>query len=158
MTISIRTVEELMEVVRTADDIQADIAVKELECICRQTPDLLPHMEELASMLASEKPITRIHGFRLLVYVSKWDEDGQLNRYFERMMSRFHDAKFQVVCACLQLAPKFAEIRPDLALRICAEVEAVDITAFDEAMQPMLKTDKTNAIRIIRFYLQQQGY
>ena len=158
MTISIRSVEELMEVVRTADDAQADIAVKELECISRQTADLMPYMEEFAGMLASEKPITRIHGFRLLVSISRWDEDGQLNRFFERMMSRFHDAKFQVVCACLQLAPKFAEIRPDLALRICAEVEAVDVTAFDETEQPMLKADKTTAIRIIRFYLQQQGY
>ena len=158
MTISIRSVDELLEVVRGEDEMQAETAVKELECMTRISDEALQHIDEFAEMLASESTITRIHGFRLLVAVSRWDEEGLLNRYFERMMSRYHDAQFQVVCACLQMAPKFAEIRPDLALRICSEVEAVDPTNYDEAMQPMLKHDKTTAVRIIRFYLQQQGY
>ena len=114
----------------------------QLEQQAGEAPALFEEYRLDLEMLRSESSYHRVRGFRMLCAGAKWDTQGVLCENLPLILAQLEDNKPTAVRQCLAALPALVKGRPELTVRVCEVVAALDFSGYRDTMRPLLEQDR----------------
>lgn len=115
--------------------------LQELEILSDITPELYQYLSEFIGMLGDDKYVIRCRGFRLICRQARWDEDNQIDRSIDQILSFLEDDKPTAVRQGLAALKYLVPYKPALHQLIRKRVQGIDPYRYRDTMQPLLVQD-----------------
>ena len=114
----------------------------QLEQQAGEGPALFQEYRLYLEMLKSESSYHRVRGFRMLCAGAKWDTQGVIHGNLPPILAQLEDKKPTAVRQCLAALPTLVKGRPELTVRVCEVVAALDFSGYRDTMRPLLEKDR----------------
>lgn len=105
--------------------------------------------DDFIAMLGEKSSYIRTRAFFLACNQARWDEEGKLEKAFDKMMLLLNDVKPTVVRQCLGALHEVVLFRPELSERIRVAVKAIDSNKYKDSMSPLIKKDAEELLKMI---------
>ena len=107
-----------------------------------EAPALFEEYRLYLEMLRSESSYHRVRGFRMLCAGAIWDTQGVIRENLPQILAQLEDKKPTAVRQCLAALPALVKGRPELTVRVCEAVAALDFSGYRDTMRPLLEKDR----------------
>lgn len=125
-------------------------ALQKLQKESEETNCVYVYMDRLGDMLDSDNSYIRTRGLVLLAYNARWDIDHKIDEIIEKYLKHITDVKPITARQCIKLLPVIAKDKPELRNDICSALQKVDISFYDDSMQPLVYKDIQKALKEIQ--------
>lgn len=102
---------------------------------------LYDRFADFLELLNSRSSFVRTRGFRLACAQAQWDVDHKIEKNLDRLLCMLDDEKPTAVRQCLAALHMVILYQPDLADRIEAKLDAMDLSGYRDSMRPLLEKD-----------------
>lgn len=123
------------------DDKKAHAETMRIAAESERSSEYYAFFDSFAALLSDSRSYNRTRGFILCCAQARWDTEGKLKQVLPDMLRLFHDIKPTVVRQCLKYARELILLRPELADRVKAEAESIELTIFKDSMLPLIIKD-----------------
>lgn len=134
-------IEELMHQLYDKNTSAAFQALQELERISDNTGLLYPYTERFAAMIADEKYVMRVRGFRLFCKQAKWDVDYKLDENIDTALQILSDPKPTAVRQALAALQDVMQYKKDLRQTVIDAVKNINYLKYKETMHGLIEND-----------------
>ncbi len=142
-------VAELFAMLSGKETAEAYDALKRLEAISDGSDAVYPYIDDMISMLKSEKYVIRVRGFRLLCMQARWDSKGKIDEAAGEILRALDNEKPTAVRQYLQYLKYVAQHKAQLRETVKNAALAVDVTGFKDTMRPLIEKDIQNLVQYI---------
>lgn len=139
----------LLHLLEDKDNSVAFKALQELETLSDTDDALYPHINKFISMIASEKYVIRVRGFRLLCKQAKWDRDNVIDRNLDSALNILGDGKPTAVRQALAALPELVLHKRELRGQIKQRLLEIDFMRYRDSMQGLIAKDIEAVLRIL---------
>lgn len=135
---------EKLENLYNEDNNSAYKTLLELETITTESNELYSYFEYLLEMLNSKKTFIRVRGFRLICFLSKWDNEDKINKNIEVILNVLEDEKGTSVRQCLEKLSLILMYKIELTEVIKNKIKNLDLSKYKGSMQSLIRKDIKN--------------
>lgn len=112
-------------------------------------PDVYPYFDTFAGLLGSKSSYHRSRGLYLLSMNAKWDDQGKLDRIFNRFLDRAEDEKAITARQCIRSLANLIPYKPQLKAAIRAKLMHLDLSGQSENMKPLVMKDALGILSLL---------
>ena len=133
--------DNILEKLKSKDEKAAYELAKRIGAESAETDRYVALIPALSEMLTNPSSYVRARAFMLICNQARWVDQGQIEAVFSRMEPLLYDVKPTVVRQCLGALREVIIYRPEMANRIRAAIDKIDLSVYRDSMSPLIKKD-----------------
>lgn len=142
-------IEYMLCMLEDKDTSAAYAALKELETLSDTSDALYTHTDKFVSMIASDKYVIRVRGFRLFCKQAKWDKDNIIDRSLDSALNILNDEKPTAVRQALFALQEVAVYKKSLCGQIRQRVLEINYLRYKDTMHSLIAKDIESLLKVI---------
>ena len=112
-----------------------------LEQRSAESDELYGCLTDFIGLLKGKSAFVQVRGFRLACAQARWDTEGRLAQNLDVLFSMLYAAKPTAVRQCLAALQNVLRWRPELAGKIEAGLDEIDLGRYKDTMRPLIEKD-----------------
>lgn len=112
-----------------------------LEQRSSESSELYGCLTDFIGLLKSKSSFVQVRGFRLACAQARWDTEKRLEQNLDALFAALYAAKPTAVRQCLAALQNVLRWRPELAGKIEAGLDEIDLSRYKDTMRPLIEKD-----------------
>ena len=112
-----------------------------LEQRSAESRELYGCLTDFIGLLKSKSSFVQVRGFRLACAQARWDTEKRLEQNLDALFAALYAAKPTAARQCLAALRNVLRWRPELAGKIEAGLDKIDLSKYKDSMRPLIEGD-----------------